>query len=261
LNLPKTYYVAFIDILGYSNLVSDYFEVTKANTSLLMRIESIIDEAFRLDELMLKQLSSKIMFLSDSLIISIERKSTDYRELDMLFAFLSYLQSKCLNEGIYIRGAVSEGPHHEKNNKNYQVLISKALVNAVMIEKSEAIYPRIVIDEFLMRDLYKNGKKGNYVFINIEAGCHFIDFYNGILTWYHYNEKKESMNDILSKIIDDVTRQIEQNRMDKHIAEKYEWILKYLSWRCGTKKELEDLFRYEKKNYNVGCFRMMIDEQ
>lgn len=133
------------------------------------------------------------------------------------------------------------------------------MVNATTIEKTEAVYPRIVIDQQIMRKLYNNGTFGNYAFINKEGNCHFIDFYNGLLTWYHFYEKKETMSEIISGVVNDATSKIEQNVGDKHVVEKYEWVLKYLSWRCKTGEGLMDLFKYETENYDTRGFKMMIE--
>ncbi|MCW7483236.1 hypothetical protein [Leptospira kanakyensis] len=254
--MNNNHYVAFIDILGYSNLVENYFKESKKE-SLLKKIEIIIDEAYKLDNLMLKKLNSDILFVSDSLIITIKEDRKDLHELDMLFAFLSYFQAKCLYEGIYVRGAVSKGDHYSKKNANYQILISKALIKSVAIEKNQAIYPRIIVDNILIREITNKKNKSNFVFINTENTDHFIDVFLGIVTWHHYYGKRESLVEILTKITNDILLKIEENITNNKVLEKYKWLLDYLAWRTKDLKETDDIFFYERNHSTQRNFQLL----
>ena len=58
---------------------------------------------------------------------------------------LAFMQSWLSINGIFVRGALSSGPHYE----NDHIIFSEGLIKAYDHEKS-AIYPRIIVDPGLL---------------------------------------------------------------------------------------------------------------
>lgn len=140
------HYVAFLDILGFSNYVK------KDNVSFcdVNKIYEIFNEikiknskvsqgpAFTTNQM------SKLKFnsISDTIVISIPK--SEERALEILvFAVSTMIFNILLECKLLLRGAISEGDFFSDNNTN--CLFGPALIDAAILEKNLAVYPRIVI--------------------------------------------------------------------------------------------------------------------
>lgn len=133
--------VAFIDVLGFSNLVySDKLEPISHYYAMILTDfkEAAIKKKF------------KFLMISDSIVVHAPQTQ------DGFFAViraLSSLQHRLLLKGILIRGGVSFGKLYVNETDN--IIVGAGLINAYNLEK-KAIYPRIVIDRNII-PLYWEG--------------------------------------------------------------------------------------------------------
>uniref|UniRef100_E6Q0P3 Guanylate cyclase domain-containing protein n=1 Tax=mine drainage metagenome TaxID=410659 RepID=E6Q0P3_9ZZZZ len=139
---PKPYelrLVAFIDILGFKNIVQ--------GTKDERRLKSVLRAIDRLRELSedVESSSKQVSQFSDSIVISYpvrERASVFYLLLDIAMAVLDLVYW-----GFAVRGGVTIGPliHDEKH------LLGQGLIDAYEMEAKHAKYPRVLVDPKLLK--------------------------------------------------------------------------------------------------------------
>lgn len=149
-------YVAFLDILGFSEYVSNLDKEKKDNgfctlKTLFSELTKLSEQTIRESNIypheILEQLKYSIM--SDSLVILLPTNL--HYSLEYIVDFCNQIFSFLLiRYGLFTRGAVLSGLIH----MNGTIVFGKALVDAVMLEKNKAKYPRIIlpfeaIDEYI----------------------------------------------------------------------------------------------------------------
>ncbi|GIP59102.1 hypothetical protein [Paenibacillus woosongensis] len=213
--------VAFIDILGFSNLINK----SETNPQILIDVyESlkILKEykdnitSFNSDEL-----SPQVSVFSDNVVISYINNNKDseyYLVLDCIVLYLSLLA-----KGILVRGGITTGAlYHDKD-----IVFGPALVKAYHIESNYSIYPRIVCDDtnyglIIEGSLYKRDFDG-LVYIDPIDNLEAVG--NGI---------KESPYEFLSKIYNVIMGIEFTNNLG--VDAKILWLRNYMN-RCFIKDE------------------------
>lgn len=146
-NAENGYMVCFlgiIDILGFSDFVN-------TNENAVKLITEIISNSFFTNESLLEKISYKM--LSDTLIVY-TNENTQYALLNLIFG-LENFSIKCLEKGFLSRGAVVQGNFYL--DKDYDIMVSSAFIEAYRLEENIACYPRILITnkvyDFLMKNM------------------------------------------------------------------------------------------------------------
>lgn len=137
--------LGIVDILAFRSLVNEYKEnapkiITEVFASEMMFTES-----------MYKNLNFKI--LSDTLIIY----SNDTHAITAL-NIINVIDNFCLGllkKGYLTRGAIVKGKHFIEND----IMISPAFIDAHEIEEKICIYPRVIIDENIINDIFNQCQK------------------------------------------------------------------------------------------------------
>lgn len=144
----KKCYVAFIDILGFKNYVSENTCETVLETLLTLKIEAITAPNRLTSKYGIKEDNVKIFCISDSIIISIEERIPYAFEaiIEMCAVFQAVL---LLNQGMILRGGISCGDFY-MNDSGYigdGILFGPAYNRAVELEGEDAKYPMIKLME------------------------------------------------------------------------------------------------------------------
>ncbi|OME73992.1 hypothetical protein BK120_32460 [Paenibacillus sp. FSL A5-0031] len=226
--------VAFIDILGFSDLIN---KSGKHNTILKSIYESLTimrDMKNIIPENGVDELSPQVSVFSDNIVISYindNRESEFLLIRDCIFLYLSLL-----TKGILLRGGITTGElYHDEN-----VVFGPALVKAYKIESKFSIYPRIVVDDTnyyseLNGSLYKRDFDGLV----------YIDPINNLdCVGKAFNE---SPFEILSSIHDQIVNKELTN--DLGIDSKLLWLKNY-SNSC-FKKEGNKIITLNKPQYLI----------
>ena len=148
-------YVAFIDILGFRKLVKR----TEEDANLLERLTSVLEDVRmfkKLEEHMdasgandprhFFQNMFKMTTFSDSILISTKINTIGLGEIIFISAIIC---NRLLHQGIFTRGAISKGKLIHTN----AIILGDGLIKAYELEKTAAIYPRILIDEKILKDM------------------------------------------------------------------------------------------------------------
>lgn len=162
--------VAFIDILGTSALMKSLSGNNAGEIiSKILGIKEIFKRHF--NALEKEYDSSNLMVISDSYVISIEKKADAF---EALLKMLAACQYECLIEhGEVLRGGISAGAIIS-GHKDNSAIIGPAFINAHELEAKNVIYPRIVIDENILNDttLFTD----NLPIISDKDGLMYLDF-------------------------------------------------------------------------------------
>ena len=127
---PQECYVAFLDILGFSDAVRTRFE------EILQIYEHLLD---KLRILRAVEIGVRIDVVSDAVVLT-------SGSLDALLSMCKYAQAITLLENCLVRGGVGFGKHVDVQDGDSRYIVSQALVHAVAIEK-KIRWPCVAIDE------------------------------------------------------------------------------------------------------------------
>nr|BFD60237.1 hypothetical protein CKG001_23440 [Bdellovibrio sp. CKG001] len=144
----KKSYVAFVDVLGFKQLVAN------SDTTKISIYYSIIKDSIeKLSEILNDFGKIDFQIMSDSIVFSVEPTSTDFNSkllsLRALCAGIAHLQFYLAMEGIWLRGGISFG---EIKFMDSQFVVGPALVSAHAHEL-KAKYPRVILDPLIVADL------------------------------------------------------------------------------------------------------------
>lgn len=153
----KTSIVAFIDILGFKQFISDHDENQYSNV--LSKIKNAIDDSILsvtsnsnfeiksewqddIDYIEYRMFSDCFTFA-----IPFFDNEVDYlNQLTLMLRLIRDFQYKMLLNGFIIRGGISIGSFFSDRN----MIFSKGLVNAYEIESKVSVVPRIIVDEKIL---------------------------------------------------------------------------------------------------------------
>lgn len=199
--------VAFIDILGYRNLIEQSLDEAKKTIHL---VNDVFNHAFDVVKSSNPENIFSIKLFSDCICIS---SSTEH-VYEMLYE-LSYIQLWFSMYGIFLRGALSSGLHFE--NKN--IIFSQGLVKAYE-QESNAIYPRIIIDSLMAKNIPED-TRSKFIMKSPDR-LFFIDYLASI-----YEEGHSEPEKILESHKNAILNQVRENIEDIKIVEKYRWLAEY----------------------------------
>ncbi len=188
--------VAFVDILGFSEMVKSDCENKNGNLKFFKVLRELNDKAKSIAECSIKQFSDSIVFTSPL-------SPDNYKKM---IGVLSDYQYELICQSIVCRGAISYGKHYEEN----EFMFSQALIEAYQLECTEAKYPRIIISNNL-RDYYDEHQIEGI--IRERDALFFVDYFRG--------RDKEKLRIILKKF------NYEMINCSMNIKEKYYWLNEY----------------------------------
>lgn len=205
--MMKYAYVAFIDILGFSDMVRADCEDGRQEFSNLKKLKSAIEDA----SACYNKDGVNVIQFSDSIII--------YGFYDNI-SFISFmdvcseLQSRLFRASILCRGGVSVGRHYHSKS----ILFSEGLIDAYKIENRIAKYPRIVISKNLIELVnYRFGRVDLRQVLSDSDGVFFVDYLDGLTA------------DVVSSVLRE--RLLAVAGADVGVLEKVKWMLSYAEYK------------------------------
>jgi hypothetical protein len=182
----KEGYVAFLDLLGFKELV---FSQKDEDKEKIERYLGIVDSAIEY----LKTIKSKqpigYIVISDSIILSVPFGESNDENLDRLRHLciaVSYIQYYLAIRDIWLRGAISFGKTYFDSNKNQ--IIGDGYINAYLLEESLAKYPRVILDNKIINKLeFSNANE-----LIEKINTHEFDNCNKVLFDWKYCSRRHS---------------------------------------------------------------------
>lgn len=184
----KDYFVAFIDILGFSQMI----ENDKGSGQQLKIIKNAINQATSFIKTRKKDPNHpyaywykefQIKSFSDCFCFSIplEFKNGDKDYMQNFVSFYVWLEVFCntlLKNGFLCRGGITQGWHYFDK----EIIFSKALIDAYQLESKHANDPMVMVHPNLINKLSENNfsdqKCYKYVFVHDQAGRTFLNPFN-----------------------------------------------------------------------------------
>lgn len=224
-------YVAFIDILGFKNLISNettscdkILDIYSCFKDIIPRLTILDDSNKRIPIKEVDFIKTKIM--SDSICIYINTNIE--KALLCLVAVCINIQNILLKqeEPILVRGAISRGDIYAEGD----ITFGPALTQAYLMEEKNARYPRIIITKQLI-DQGIEGLPANVV----------KDLYDGLLfrdddSFYSVNFLAIINDESLHKLRESVSKMLDSTT-DSSIREKYLYLDKIIGRNTVSKGE------------------------
>ncbi|WP_155637040.1 hypothetical protein [Burkholderia multivorans] len=209
----ESHFVAFIDLLGFSEMVRADCESSHEPKYL----ELLYAAHRRAAALFSKDLDSGLTQFSDSIVLS---RPFDLPSLPNFISTIAIWQRSLLLDGLLCRGGVTFGKHFVKD----RFLFSKGLIDAYRLESTQAKYPRIVVSENLLQLAQPTVDPGDLNLIREEDGIAFIDYLA-----IGSPDEKDKFNTSIQRVI-----AASPNR-DSSVQEKMRWLARYADHKLGTK--------------------------
>jgi hypothetical protein len=137
--------VAFIDILGFKELVKQSISSYEAMNKIYYAMQTIlnvktIEEHFYSSEIV-RPYQATVTTFSDSIVISYLVGL--HGSLFRILLDIIHLQLELAYQGILIRGGITIGKAYHDG----QIIYGPAMNDAYSLESASAIYPRIIVDQ------------------------------------------------------------------------------------------------------------------
>ena len=225
----ETRYVAFLDLLGFKNMVmkseTDYNMLNTINLA-LNYINNMQNNNYKGD-MPMANLGKQVTAFSDSIVISYNATMPGggfHVMMDLI-----YICNDLIGIGIPIRGGITVGPLIHENNKCF----GPAMVRAYQMENNEALVPRIIIDrEVIFNDLARPGQANtpecemkyleNLIKVDVDDRI-FLDY---LSQWNEFNDEETYIN-----YMGNLRRFIVNNLVwcngNKRLFDKYNWLKNY----------------------------------
>ena len=222
----KNRIIAFVDILGFKNLVED-------STTNKYEFQKILDSLDRFRELRKEKEDQnyindvKVTTFSDSLVISypVDDKERDIDVFNSILLDLTRLQLDLLDNNVIIRGGIAIGKLRHTQNE----IFGPAMNEAYYLESKVAKYPRIVVLEKTIMDYLKKSGDNNpnkvkllkLLRLDEGANVYYLDYLGN-------KDLFDSVNDYntMLQTIESIIKHGKQ-LSDGKTLEKYEWLGEY----------------------------------
>ena len=218
--------VAFIDVLGFSNLVDD----TKCDEQKLRHLTAGLDTLYnRIWAWEADGVYSSFAFtqFSDSIVISALAESSD--SFAMLQQLLLGVMELVDDYDILVRGGIARGQLiHDRT-----MVVGPAMVEAYHLESKEAKYPRIIIEKGLKEQIEADIKvyvKEHYgmselpsqdnLFKTDEDGWCYLDYVNPVPDYFEFLDPEDHF-----KLLDRLVKKGLQSDKEE-VRKKYPWLKK-----------------------------------
>lgn len=209
----KQHYVAFLDVLGFSEMVkADTTGEKPAYLAKLFRCHQSAGRVFSDDP------SCTITQFSDSIVVS---KTYDVTSFAWFARRVADYQRLLLDEELLCRGGIAVNKHFSNGSFTF----SAGLVDAYKIESKAARYPRVVISPEVMSLVFPGQKEIPDFLVREDDGLMFIDYLG--LT-------KSKRPKKLKRVIQNLIERLESNQ-DSSVREKGLWLASYSDATLGTR--------------------------
>lgn len=263
----KNSYVAFIDVLGFRNLVMNDDEKLKKYFETIKKVFNIFSD---------QKAEIKKWVFSDSVILVIEGNVDNFKTI---LRAIKNLQAWLAIENIWMRGALTRGDVcFDDNLGEGKIIYGKGFVRAFDLEK-KAIYPRVIIDPGLMnmvsenKDEFlkkyssfykysrmqvlehediKNDSEKDYVYARfnqvktsekseLDEDIYFVNFSSTIIN----DALVDDVGEPMIKLLENLKKEIYSD-----YYQKYNWVKKYFLDNLANFDA-----KYAKGNYSIVCQR------
>jgi hypothetical protein len=207
-----SHFVAFIDILGFSEMVRSDCESSGAPRYL----ELLHASHLRANALFSQDLEAGLIQFSDSIVFS---RPFDLSALPRFLEAIAQWQRSLLLDGLLCRGGVTFGKHFVRD----KFLFSKAMIDAYLLESAHARYPRIIVSEDLLQLASEHVPASALRLLQEDDGAVFVDYLR-----CDTDGEKTDLRDAVARI------NATGKDLNLSAQEKVRWIARYADHSLGT---------------------------
>jgi hypothetical protein len=244
-------FVAFIDILGFKNLVAEIEANIGPHNFNLKRIKSVLnfldEESYEPNYsaglpvytetdngIVETELGDpRLTYVSDCIIISAEPTIDGFkglsRKIHKITADLAF-------DGIFCRGAISKGNLYHRD----RIIFGSSYIKACMLE-AKAVYPRVIIDPDILDffDLTDGKMPLGPCFYGKDTDGYFYQRY---WTWYLFPPYAANWVSYLNVVREHLINNAQIHRGNEQLLQKYEWLVDEYNSLVNCWRELVDGF-------------------
>lgn len=166
----KNHFVAFIDLLGFSDMVKHDCENPEHAHKYIDKLKNTHNSTKELKD---KIENLQLIQFSDSIVLALPFHKENFSKFSKL---VSDYQYSLLSSGILCRGGISYGMHHFEDD----FLFSNGLIHAYLIEKDTSKTPRIVVSSDLIDLIYPEKQDiPRELMIKENDGTYFLNYLFG----------------------------------------------------------------------------------
>lgn len=223
--IPEDRIIAFIDILGFKNLVN-HAEKTNNYQLICSTILNGISDFESLD----RHADFQFTHFSDSFVLSL--RSFDPNESMRFLIYLQDLINLFLAEKVLLRGGITVG----KVIHTKKILLGPGMIRAYELESKFAKFPRVIIDteliDFWEEQLYDLNFENVFELSKDKDGFYFMDY----IAKSNFLSKKRlsAINEIACTLIDS---------SDKKLRQKGRWLKSKIAYGRKELKKQEAFFK------------------
>jgi hypothetical protein len=242
-------YVAFLDVLGFKNLVMSNKKKDKVK---LEQYFGIVNSAIEYLKGIPSKKNIRSIIISDSVILSVPHGQNNQENIDKLrhlCVAVGLIQQYLALKNIWLRGAISSGDTYFNSEKGQ--IVGPAYINSYLLEGSIAISPRVVLDSKIIEELEFSSATEFIDSMNKMdyGGLSYKNWGSSILHSWHYPDGKlvtlieqdialfidylspvvESNGRRLLKIIENIESNMYKNTTT---YKKFRWVADYLKSIC-----------------------------
>ncbi|CUX58468.1 MULTISPECIES: hypothetical protein [Agrobacterium] len=216
-------YLAFIDVLGFSSIISK----TALEPKLITAVHEALDGITRRAKLARSpEIGIQITSFSDNVVISIPVSPAG---LFHIMGLINNFSQELLSLGMLFRGAIVRGFILH----TAEVIFGPALVEAYQLETNISLHPRVMLSDNVMADAkaYVVQSKDRNMLLQrlVREDAYDVPYLNLFADWNDDNDawKPEAIAklNVLRAIIE---RGLSENKRRPSIAEKYRWMARRL---------------------------------
>ena len=240
--------VAFIDIMGFKDIVSESENNIRKLKSIVEALEFLktweVPDKWSTEFIEIEESAQKkgvhnfstsreirCTCFSDSVVVSVLATSDNVNEVfSTLLTNIAFIGAELISEGILIRGGMTIGNLiHEKDG----TVIGQAFIDAYELENSSAIYPRIIVSDRLIEQLNYPilRKSDSYPYhqylARFEDGCVGITqlkYYQVLQSWDKMSQEKLKQELVKAKLT--IINGLDQSFENPSVYKKFLWLKK-----------------------------------
>jgi hypothetical protein len=217
-------YCAFVDILGFRELI--------ANISRGIVAPSTVKDALKIVHVPYRnhdaheRVDLKFQSISDAVCISTACSMGGIAEL---FTSLRQLNLQLLEQGMFARGAVVRGQLYHDD----EMVFGDALVQAYLLERDVARFPRIVVSGRVADEIFEAAKKLPLNFGDMvrqsDDGPHFVHLFKYLVIGLNVlaPDKELQRVNMCNRIAEQVQARFDASRDNPSHFEKVRWFAQY----------------------------------
>lgn len=231
-------WVAYLDILGYRNLVRAALQAGTVERSIDRLRASVLIPKRVYEQTWGKQKSDAVTvrLISDSVVVS---APTDQCTCWWFVFTVDHLVASFSRHGLFVRGALARGGHYDDG----VIIFSPALVEAYEVESREAVHPRVIVPDSLQRAFaVENCRSPNAVLNELTEhlvwqdadGKFFLNYLFRYWSRFFWAGGPARAKQYLSNHKACVQDGLQKHREDERIFGKYRWLGQYHNRFCHS---------------------------